>query len=45
MERRDYWRLFFATGLPQAYTYCKERERRAERHTKRDGPPGRTGAS
>ena len=40
MERRDDWQLFLATGLPQAYTYLKARERTAPQTTK--GPDGKT---
>ena len=28
MREREIWELFFATGLPQAYTFCKACDRR-----------------
>lgn len=27
MNEQENWKLFFETGLPQAYTYLKQRER------------------
>lgn len=30
MDREDQWKLFFDTGLPEAYTYMKARERKTD---------------
>jgi hypothetical protein len=40
MDREESWKLFFATGLPEAYTYLKARERSPER--RREESPGGT---
>lgn len=39
MEERELWKLFFATGLPQAYTFCKacDRHRAKEKALRADG--------
>ena len=42
MKRADAWKLFFETGLPQAYTYAKARERSSGRRGQ-GGAPGRRG--
>lgn len=39
MKRGDPWKLFFETGLPQAYTYAKAKDRRAEQG-RGNRPPG-----
>lgn len=31
MNEQERWKLFFETGLPQAYTYLKERERQGQK--------------
>lgn len=38
MERDEHWKLFFTTGLPQAYTFLKAQERR---RAKQDAPGGK----
>ena len=49
MERgeQDSWALFYKTGLPQAYTYLKEREQRQRQNGNEKSQPshyGRPGA-
>lgn len=31
MSEQERWKLFFETGLPQAYTYLKGRERQGQK--------------
>lgn len=42
MPEKDDWSLFLETGLPQAYTYLKERERRNATEQRKEKGPGRT---
>lgn len=41
MERgeRESWALFYETGLPQAYTYLKERQKRQQTQGKNPQAP------
>ena len=36
-NRPENWKLFFSTGLPEAYTYLKAKERQSDRKEKRSG--------
>ena len=36
-DRFDNWKLFLATGMPEAYTYLKAKERQSDRKEKRSG--------
>ena len=39
-DRSDNWKLFLSTGLPEAYTYLKAKERQTSEKTERH--PGET---
>lgn len=39
-NRPENWKLFFSTGLPEAYTYLKAKERQTSEKTERH--PGET---
>lgn len=47
MERgeQESWALFYETGLPQAYTYLKEREQRQRQTGNQSQQPSRKGRS
>lgn len=40
-ERNKQWELFLSTGLPEAYTYLKARERQNSPKEKRSGDQDR----
>ena len=42
-NRPENWKLFFSTGLPQAYTYLKEKERQTPRKEESSGAQKRRG--
>lgn len=44
-ETQESWALFYETGLPQAYTYLKERQKRQQEASEHKQHPPRAGRS
>lgn len=42
-DRSENWKLFLATGMPEAYTYLKAKERQSDQKEKSPGDSARRG--